>query len=39
MATVITPVPRGVAQRAAARTVDAVKIYGKGQPEGPMTAV
>jgi putative ABC transport system ATP-binding protein len=33
MATVITPVPRGVAQGVAARTVDAVKIYGKGQTE------
>src|SRR5215467_5727592 len=33
MATVITPVPPGVAQKAAARTVDAVKVYGKGQTE------
>src|SRR5215467_507095 len=33
MATVITPVPSGVAQKAAARTVDAVKVYGKGQTE------
>jgi putative ABC transport system ATP-binding protein len=33
MATVITSVPMGVAQKAAARTVDAVKIYGKGQTE------
>jgi len=33
MSTVITPVPRGVAQKAAARTVDAVKVYGKGQTE------
>jgi putative ABC transport system ATP-binding protein len=33
MATVITSVLSGVAQRAAARTVDAVKVYGKGQTE------
>ena len=33
MATVITPVPSGVAQKAAARAVDAVKIYGTGQIE------
>jgi len=33
MATVITPVPPGVAQKAAARTVDAVKVYGKDQVE------
>jgi putative ABC transport system ATP-binding protein len=33
MATVITPVPAGVAHKAAARTVDAVKVYGKGQTE------
>src|SRR5215471_10170467 len=33
MATVITPVPSGVAQKAAARTVDAVKVYGTSQTE------
>ena len=33
MSTLITPVPPGVAQKAAARTVDAVKVYGKGQTE------
>jgi putative ABC transport system ATP-binding protein len=33
MATVITPISPGLAQKAAARTVDAVKIYGKGQTE------
>jgi putative ABC transport system ATP-binding protein len=33
MTTVTTPVPPEVAQQAAARTVDAVKIYGKGQTE------
>ena len=33
MATVFTPVPPGVAQKAAARTMDAVKVYGKGQIE------
>jgi putative ABC transport system ATP-binding protein len=33
MATVFTPVPPGLAQEAAARTVDAVKVYGKGQIE------
>ena len=33
MATVITPVPPEVAHKAAARTVDAVKVYGKGQVE------
>jgi putative ABC transport system ATP-binding protein len=33
MATVFTPVPPGLAQEAAARTVDAVKVYGKGQTE------
>ena len=33
MATVITPVPSGVAQKAAARTEAAVKVYGKGQTE------
>src|SRR4026209_985993 len=33
MATLITPVPSGVAQKAAARTAAAVKIYGKGQTE------
>ena len=33
MATVFTPVPPAVSQKAAARTVDAVKIYGKGQIE------
>jgi putative ABC transport system ATP-binding protein len=33
MATVITPALPGVAQKAAARTVDAVKVYGKGQTE------
>jgi putative ABC transport system ATP-binding protein len=33
MATVFTPVPPGVAQKAAARTMDAVKVYGKGQVE------
>jgi len=33
MATVITPVPSGVAQKAAARTADAVKVYGKRQTE------
>ena len=34
MATVFTPVhDPGVAQKAAARTVDAVKVYGKGQTE------
>ena len=33
MAPVTTPVPLGVAQKAAARTVDAVKVYGKGQTE------
>ena len=32
MATVITPVA-GVTRKTAARTVDAVKIYGKGQTE------
>ena len=33
MTTVTTPVPLGVTQEAAARTVDAVKVYGKGQTE------
>ena len=33
MATVITPVPSGVAQKTAARTEDAVKVYGQGQIE------
>ena len=33
MATIFTPVPPGVAQKAAARTMDAVKVYGKGQVE------
>ena len=33
MSTLITPVPPGVVQKAAARTVDAVKVYGKGQTE------
>ncbi len=33
MATVFTPVPPGLTQEAAARTVDAVKVYGKGQIE------
>ncbi len=33
MATVFTPVPPGLAQEAAARTLDAVKVYGKGQIE------
>src|SRR5205809_3755336 len=33
MATVITSVPSGVAQKAAARTADAVRVYGKGQTE------
>jgi putative ABC transport system ATP-binding protein len=33
MTTVITPVPPEVAHKAAARTVDAVKVYGKGQIE------
>src|ERR1700746_3691715 len=33
MATVITPISPEVAQRAAARTVGAVKVYGKGQTE------
>jgi putative ABC transport system ATP-binding protein len=33
MATVFTPVSPGVLQKAAARTVDAVKVYGKGQIE------
>jgi putative ABC transport system ATP-binding protein len=33
MATVFTPVLPGVVQKAAARTVDAVKVYGKGQIE------
>ena len=33
MAPVTTPIPPGVAQKAAARTVDAVKVYGKGQTE------
>jgi putative ABC transport system ATP-binding protein len=33
MTTVSTPVPPEVAQLAAARTVDAVKVYGKGQTE------
>ncbi|MBO0825246.1 MAG: ABC transporter ATP-binding protein [Actinobacteria bacterium] len=33
MATVFTPVSPGVVQKAAARTVDAVKVYGKGQIE------
>jgi putative ABC transport system ATP-binding protein len=31
MATLITPIPSGVARKAAARTEDAVKIYGNGQ--------
>ncbi len=31
MATLITPMPAGVARKAAARTEDAVKIYGNGQ--------
>ena len=33
IATVITPVPSEVAHKAAARTVDAVTVYGKGQVE------
>src|SRR5512142_2518104 len=33
MATVLTSVPPEVAQQAAARTVDAVKVYGKGHTE------
>jgi len=33
MAAVTTPVPPEVAHKAAARTVDAVKVYGKGQVE------
>jgi putative ABC transport system ATP-binding protein len=33
MTTDTTPVPPGVTQEAAARTVDAVKVYGKGQTE------
>src|SRR6516162_10470357 len=33
MSTLITPVPPGVAHKAAARTVDAVKVYGQGQTE------
>jgi len=33
MATVTTLIPPGVAHKAAARTVDAVKVYGKGQTE------
>ena len=33
MTTVTTPVPPDVARQAAARTVDAVKVYGKGQIE------
>ena len=33
MATVITPVPSEVAQKAAARTEDAVKVYGQGQTQ------
>ncbi len=33
MAAVITPVPPAVLGKAAARTVDAVKVYGKGQVE------
>ena len=33
MTTVTTPVPPEVAQEAAAQTVDAVKVYGKGQTE------
>jgi putative ABC transport system ATP-binding protein len=33
MTTATTPVPPEVAQQAAARTVDAVKVYGKGQTE------
>jgi len=33
MTTVTTPVPPEVARHAAARTVDAVKVYGKGQTE------
>jgi putative ABC transport system ATP-binding protein len=33
MATVFTPVSPGLVQNAAARTVDAVKVYGKGQTE------
>jgi putative ABC transport system ATP-binding protein len=33
MATVFAPVPPGLAQEAAARTADAVKVYGKGQTE------
>ena len=33
MTTVTTPAPREVARKAAARTEDAVKVYGKGQTE------
>ncbi|HEV2452376.1 MAG TPA: ABC transporter ATP-binding protein [Streptosporangiaceae bacterium] len=33
MATIFTPVPSGVVQKTAARTVDAVKVYGRGQVE------
>jgi putative ABC transport system ATP-binding protein len=33
MATVATPIPPGVARKAAARTLGAVKVYGKGQTE------
>ena len=33
MATVTTPIPPGVVHKAAARTVAAVKVYGKGQTE------
>ena len=33
MATVTTPIPPGVVHKAAARTVGAVKVYGKGQTE------
>jgi putative ABC transport system ATP-binding protein len=33
MATILTAVPPGLAQKAAARTMDAVKVYGKGQVE------
>ena len=33
MASVTTPIPPGVAHKAAARTVGAVKVYGKGQTE------
>jgi putative ABC transport system ATP-binding protein len=33
MAIVTTPAPSGVTQEAAARTVDAVKVYGEGQTE------